>query len=440
VTIDAHGNRLHGADAAAGTCFDQAVEAFNLYRGDPIAPLDRAIATAPEFGMAHVAKAWMLALATEPAATAQARHIAASLPLDALDARTASLLAALNERLMGNWSAAAGRLDRHNADYPYDLLALQVGHLVDFYRAGSRSLRDRIARVLPQWTPSQPGYAVLLGMYAFGLEETGAYVQSEETGRRALDLEPRDCWAHHAVAHVMEMQGRAQDGIGWMITREPDWSGADNVFKVHNWWHRALWHLDLGQIDVVLGLYDGPIRGSRSGVALDLVDASALLWRVELCGHDVGDRWSELAETWRQQADGRYPFNDWHAAMSAIGAGRADVLAHITDALREAATETDAEVGAWARETGLPLVEGFAAFRRGDYERAVERLLGVRYVVNRLGGSHAQRDIIDWTLAEAAVRGGMRGLAQALGNERQAMKPHSPLIRAFLTRVTANGG
>ena len=108
-----------------------------------------------------------------------------------------------------------------------------------------------------------------------------------------------------------------------MIAREPHWSGDDNFFKVHNWWHRALFHLELGQIEEVLALYDGPIRQDRSLIALDMIDASALLWRLQLSGHDVGNRWHELAAAWDNHADGRtYPFNDWHAAMAYLGAGR----------------------------------------------------------------------------------------------------------------------
>jgi hypothetical protein len=120
-------------------------------------------------------------------------------------------------------------------------------------------------------------------MYAFGLEEMGDYARAEEAGRRAVELQPLDCWAHQAVAHVMEMQGRAQDGIGWMIAREPFWSGDANFFKLHNWWHKALYHLDLGQIDESWhSTMDRSVR--TSSVALDLVDASALLWRLQMSG------------------------------------------------------------------------------------------------------------------------------------------------------------
>jgi hypothetical protein len=305
---------------------------------------------------------------------------------------------------------------------------------MDFYRANARDLRDRIARVLPMWSPESAGYSILLGMHAFGLEETGDYARAEEAGRKAVEMQPLDCWAHHAVAHVMEMQGRAEDGIGWMIAREPHWSGDDNFFKVHNWWHRSLYHLDLGQIDEVLALYDGPIRQDRSTMALDLVDASALLWRLHLSGHDAGERWHEVATTWDAHADGRtYPFNDWHAVMAYLGAGRDSEVDRIVGAYRN--NEDDAsDTARWGRQTALPLVEGFAAFWRGDYETAVDRLYGSRFICNSFGGSHAQRDVIDWTLTEAAVRGGLTRMAEALANERLALRPHSPVNRNFLSR------
>jgi tetratricopeptide (TPR) repeat protein len=319
--------------------------------------------------------------------------------------------------------------------FPHDLLALQSGHQMDFYRASARGLRDRIARILPMWSSGVTGYSILLGMHAFGLEETGEYGRAEAVGREAVEREPLDCWAHHAVAHVMEMQGRAEDGLGWMIARELYWSPDDNFFKGHNWWHRALNHIDLGQVDKALALYDGPIRATRSAVVLDLVDASALLWRLHLVGQDVGARWQELAETWDRHADGRlYPFNDWHAVMAYLGAGRDRDVERILAALR-ASDARASEAARWARGTGLALCEGFVAFWRANYAEAAEKLHRARYIANHFGGSHAQRDIIDWTLAEAAVRGRRGDLAEALANERLALKPHSAVNRSFLARA-----
>ncbi len=433
---DRQGNPLPGATTDTVALYHRAVDAFNIYRGDPVTPLDQAIEAAPDFTMARLARAYLFALATEPDAAKAASADVAIARTARLNDREASHVAILERLLAGEWTAAGIALDHHNMRYPHDLMALQAGHLTDFYRANARDLRDRIARVLPKWSPDMPAYSIVLGLYAFGLEETGAYARAEDTGRQALDMQPLDCWAHHAVAHVMEMQGRAEDGIGWMTVREPYWSGDDNLFKAHNWWHLALCHLDLGQTHEALALYDGPIRQDRSAVALDMVDASALLWRLALTGQDIGNRCQELAEAWDRHADGRlYPFNDWHAVMAYLGAGRDDRVEQILAALR--GNDTPTEIAAWARTTGLPLVEGFVAFWRGDYATATERLHSARFITNHFGGSHAQRDIIDWTLTEAALRGGYRDLAEGLANERLALKPHSPINRSFLSRASA---
>ena len=249
---DRQGNELRHASAVAATAFDRALDALNVYQGDPVAVVDEALEDSPDFAMGHVLRGYLFGLATEPAATEEARRTVEVLRGLDLGTRERSHVGALQAMIAGNWTEAAEQLNRHNADYPRDLLGLQAGHLMDFYRANARNLRDRIARALPHWSPDLPGYPILLGMHAFGLEETGDYARAEDPGRRAVALDPRDCWAHHAVAHVMEMQGRAEDGIGWMIARETHWAGDDNFFKVHNWWHRSLYHLDLGQADEVL--------------------------------------------------------------------------------------------------------------------------------------------------------------------------------------------
>jgi hypothetical protein len=105
------------------------------------------------------------------------------------------------------------------------------------------NLRNRVTRVLPHWDASVPGYSYVLGMHAFGLEEMNQYSQAEAEARRALELERKDGWAVHAATHVMEMQGRIDEGIAWLETREPDWA-PDNGFAFHNWWHLALFYLD----------------------------------------------------------------------------------------------------------------------------------------------------------------------------------------------------
>ena len=429
---DRHDQPLAGADRAAADLFDRALDGFAVYRGDPVGLLDEAIALAPGCAMARLAKGWMFALATAPEAAEAARGILAEARALPLDDRAAGHAAALEAALAGEWTAAAQRLARHSMRFPRDFLALQAGHLIDFLRADARELRDRIARALPAWD-GVPGRSLVLGMHAFGLEEAGDHARAEAAGRAAVESDPRDCWAHHAVAHVLEMQGRAADGVAWIRGREPHWAGDGNFFQVHNWWHRALCHLELDQPAEALALHDGPIRGGRSAVALDLVDASALLWRLDLAGVEVGDRRAELSEAWQAQADGRlYPFNDWHAAMAHLGAGRGAAMERLLAAARAGG---EGETARWMRETGLPLIEGFAAVRDGRFAEAAETLATARGISRSFGGSHAQRDVIDWTLTEAAIRGGPRAEAVALARERLALRPHSPVNRAFLRRA-----
>ncbi|MBA3888464.1 MAG: tetratricopeptide repeat protein, partial [Acidobacteria bacterium] len=165
------------------------------------------------------------------------------------------------------------------------------------------------------------------------------------------------------------------------------------------------------------------------------VDASALLWRVTLSGHDAGDRWIELADAWDAHADGRlYPFNDLYAVMAYLGAERHQAVARVLGA-QEAAGRGASDTARWIRTVGQPLITGFTAFARGEHKAAVEALHPVRFVANQFGGSHAQRDVIDWTLTEAAIRSGMREVALALSHERIALKPHSPVNREFLRRA-----
>lgn len=435
---DPQGYRLSGATEGAAQHYAGAITAFNFFLGDPIGPLDAALAEAPGFTMAHVLKAHLFALTTETAATALARESLAAARDCAMDDREAGHIAALEQLLAGNWTVAAQILDRHQMDWPCDIVALQSGHNMDFFRADARDLRDRVARVLPEWSADMPGHSVVLGMYAFGLEEAGDYSRAEAVGREAVERDPRDSWAHHAVAHVLEMEGRAAEGVAWMEDRSDYWAAEASFFKVHNWWHKALCFLELDDAAAALDVYDRHIS-EQGALALNLLDASALLWRLTLGGIDPGSRWETLAAKWEPHLPSTgYPFNDWHAAMSFIASGRRKALDNMLASLRQGRGGVG-EAAIWAREVGVALIEGFDAFWRGDHARAVERLMPARHISGRFGGSHAQRDVIDWTLTEAALRGGLGGVATALAHERLALRPHSPVNRDFLKRASGLG-
>lgn len=279
-----------------------------------------------------------------------------------------------------------------------------------------------------------PAYHAVLGMYAFGLEETGDYVQAERNGRRAVELQARDGWAWHAVAHVHEMRSRPGDGIEWLEPHAADWS-PDSFLAVHNWWHLALFRLERDEVGEVLRLFDGPIFGARSAVVFDLVDATAMLWRLHLRGIDVADRWGAVADRWLPIARAsNFAFNDMHAMMSFVGAGRSAACELVFDAQRAAMQRAD-DNAAFVREVGDSATRAIAAFGDGNYAEAVRLLRPIRSYSHRFGGSHAQRDVIDLTLVEASIRSGDRALARALAAERAARRPDSRVALACVTRV-----
>jgi hypothetical protein len=432
---DSSSYETSGASAASLTLLEQAFHELRCYIGDPVATVNRALELTPELVMGHVLKAYLHLLGTEPTALPVAREAHRAGTALPATRRERCHLQAIGELLEGRWRSAGLLLEDLSIEYPHDALALQTGHQIDFFTGDSRMLRDRIARVLPAWKRSVPGYHAVLGMHAFGLEETGDYRGAEAQGRASVAIEPRDAWAQHAVAHVIEMQGRRRDGIAWMRANPDAWS-RDSFFAVHNWWHLALFHLGLDEVGEVLDLFDGPIYGKKSNVVLEMIDASALLWRLHLRGVDVGDRWHAVADNWEPvAAAGNYAFNDMHAMMAFVGAGRENAAQAVLEAQR-AALGNSGDNASFVREVGLAATGAIRAFGEGDYASTVRLLRPIRSYAHRFGGSHAQRDLIDLTLIEAARRSGLVRLASALVAERAAAKPEMPF--AALAGVVTN--
>jgi tetratricopeptide (TPR) repeat protein len=431
MTQDAQGHHLSGATEPAAAAYDEAVRAFNLVHGDAIGRFDAAREAAPDFAMAHLGKAWVFTVANDPVLRTQAEALVETARTLPLSEREAAHLAALSYLCKGARAAAVAVLDRHLMRHPFDLVAHQGAALTDGFLGRFNLVRDRSARALPLWSKDQPGYGTLLALHGFGLEEAGDYARAEDESRAAAELEPLSFWPHHTVSHVMEMTGRPEDGLGWMAAREPLWSTPGHLNQVHIWWHKALFHLELGQYEAALALYDGPICATQRPVALSLTNASALLWRLDTLGCDIGERWRELALMWEGHADGKcLVFTDIHAAMAELRSGQEAKVERRLAAMRDTAASA-AEAAPLYRTVGIPVVEGLAAFHRGAYAEAVERLLRARFDLWQIGGSHAQRDVVNWTLTEAAIRAAQWDVALSFANERLAMRPRSAPNRRF---------
>lgn len=412
---DARGLALSTDSAEAAAALDAVVDGYLSYRTDAMRHVERMLAADPEFALGHVVKGYLLLLLSNqaylPAATEALRGAQAG-------AARASQRERLHVEALSCW--LSGKLDGALACWeatlalaPTDILTIRLAHFLYFWLGEARRMRDSVARTRAGWSESLPGYGLVLGMHSFGLEESGEYAEAERLGRRAVELNPGDLWATHSVAHVFEMQGRAAEGVSWLEGLAPNWVQVNN-FAHHLWWHLALYRIEQGQLEDALRLYDrdirnlsSPLLASQADLYLDMQNAAALLWRLELMGLEVGDRWRELADKSEARiGDLALLFTAPHFMMALAATGRWDAAERMLAEMRRFAAEDEGALAPIVAAVCLPVCEGVLAHRRGEFARAADLLGPVRKQLWRIGGSHAQRDVFWQTLVDASLRAG----------------------------------
>ena len=418
---------LTGATGKDASRYDQIIRDYFDYRLSAFPALKDVCAERPGFAMAHLLKGYLLlsmgTRGTMPAAMAAADHVEANSV--ELTPREQLHLVALRAWASGDVAGAAVYWDKILFAYPLDLLALKLQHFNLFWLGQPVHMRDAAARVLPAYDENTPGYANLLGMYSFGLEECGSYEKAEQLGREAVERMPDDLWSIHAVAHVYEMQGRLEDGIKWLNQPKTQWNDR-NPFKEHIWWHTALFAFDAGDYKRALQLYDEAVWPDVSSFYLDVQNAASMLARLELSGVDVGDRWRSLADTASERmGDHVLLFTEPHYTMAYGRCGEFDKAEAQISSFSEFGHNDTTAAGSRISEVGVPLCEAMRDYYKGDYASAVNRLLPLRYNTQPVGGSHAQRDIFNLFLIDAAERDGNITLAKSLLSERVAQHPNN---------------
>ena len=377
--------------------------------------------------MTHLLAAYLGLLSSERAdALAAGERLRAVVPHAANERERMHLAAALQLR-EGDLYGASQTTLRINESFPRDALALFVGHQIDFFTGASQQLESRLAFALTAWSPSDEYHSYLEGMWSFGLEEAGRYDEAMEVGIRAVERHPNDSWGIHAVTHVNEMRGDYERGLAYLGERTGDWE-TGTFLNVHIAWHNALFLLERQDWQGALALYDRFIRNQESGnVAMEMLDAAALLWRLHLEGVDVGARWQSLADGWAAKRDKPwYVFNDMHAVMAFVGAGRRDDAVSVVTSLERyadgPAIGTNWEM---TRRVGLPVCRALVHHADGDYASAAASLDPVVKHLALVGGSHAQRDVVLRTHIDALMKSGRTAEARVIVESRLAERPSS---------------
>lgn len=403
---DIHGLPLSTRSGAAAEAYHRALASLLGNRADFSAHLRAVLEADPEFSLGHCFRGYgamlMFNRATLPMAADA--HRAAEERAASATPREQAHVRALGRWAAGDVDGALQEWEALLAEWPLDVLAIRLAHFNYFWTGRAAGMRASLERVAPRWSEALAAYPTVLSCLAFALEETGDYAAAERAGRRAVEIDSREVWGTHAVAHVLEMQGRREEGVAWLAHHERHWEGKNN-FVHHLWWHRAMFHLGLRDLDAVLELYDTRFRNLASPLVqampdlyIDVQNAASMLFRLEREGVDVGERWSELADKAQARiGDCQSAFTLPHWMMALAATGRHDAAGSMLKVLRESSNRV-------VREVALPACEAVLAHRRGEHERAVLRMTPVLERLHELGGSHVQRDVLHQLYFDARRR------------------------------------
>jgi tetratricopeptide (TPR) repeat protein len=444
---DMHGLPISTASDEAAAAFDRAVGGYLKYRADLPVRTGQVFAADNDFGLAHCLKGYFAMLSYKQAnmpTALDAVQTARRLTVKATP-RERAHVAALDAWIRGDLDRALAVWEEILSAHPLDVLAFRLAHFNNFWLGRPADMRSSVERVKPKWASDLPGYGTILSCHCFSHEECGDYAIAEPSGRAAIAIDPGDIWGTHAVAHIMEMQGRHADGIAWLDELERHWDGGNNLLH-HLWWHRALFHLERREFDAVLDLYDkrfrdlsAPLTRAQPDLYIDVQNAASMLFRLELLGLDVGSRWSEIADKAEARiGDCLSAFTLPHWMMALAATGRDDAARRMIEGVRA----FGAGEGAVMRIVGnvaLPVCEAVLAHRRGEHARVLDLMRPVLDQMRQLGGSHAQQDVLLQLFLDSAAKADcaddarrVLGLARRLGFDPKEKLGYAAAARQFL--------
>jgi len=343
--------------------------------------------------------------------------------------RERAWLAATTAWAAGDGPAAQKIHEDMAAEWPRDLMSAKLGQLHAFNRGDAEGLLRIGERILPANAENHYAWA----MHAFGLEECNRLDEAEAAARTAIEMERRDPWAHHAVAHCLEARGRMLEGVAFLESMSDTWETCNSFMYTHLWWHQALFLIDLDRTDEALALYDKRVWGVWKEFSEDQINAVSLLARLELRGVDVGDRWADLAQYLKPRLHEHYsPFLDLQYLYGLARAGEQSAVTEMLASLEDRAERAKPfEREAWA-EAAVPAAHGLAAHAKGDHADAA-RLLGQAMPhLQPIGGSIAQRSLFGAIHLDALMRAEWNDAALSILQADERERPTVPATKRAL--------
>jgi hypothetical protein len=313
--------------------------------------------------------------------------------------------------------------------FPRDLAAVKLHQYFSFNRGDAKAMLS----IAQQAETANLDSPYLHGMLAFGYEQMHELAKAEREARLALEIKEKEPWAQHALAHVMLSTGRVREGIDFLSNAQRTWNGLNSFMYTHNWWHKALFHISLGDQTAVFDAYDNHVWGIEPAYSQDQVGAVSLLARMEIAGLDVGNRWQALAEYLRPRA--RDTIQPFLTLQYLYGLARADFAeaATLLQAIEYKANSSDAFDRLVWRDVALPAARGVYAHARRDWANAARNLTIANPRMTEIGGSHAQRDLFGQILLDAHLKLGNWRIAEQMLEMRRTWDPDGvPLNRALL--------
>ena len=385
---------------------------------------DRAVAADPGFALAHMARARQAQMIGDrdvlKASLAQAQA-----NTDGLSDREASHIQCMGYLLGGQLPLAYPAIRKHLETWPRDSMIAQtcvgVFGLIGF--SGQPGRESEQLALTAQLLPHYGDDWFMLSGHAFSQCEVGQTGPAAETIERALDIMPRNAHGAHIKAHIHYEAGETAAGTAYMNEWRKDYSKAA-LLHCHISWHSALWALEQGDIDRMWSVIDADVSpGGAWGPAINVLsDMAAILYRAELAGVEVpGERWKQISDYALQS----FPkpglaFVDVHAALAHAMAGNGEALERII---------TDARGP--AGDMVKLLAEAFKAIGAGRWAEAQALLVRTLSDHARIGGSRAQRDLIEYAMLGCLLKQGQADEARMLLAMRRPVKSDSRPVQGL---------